>query len=246
MPLEPIANTFSPDTRGQYQGLILVDAQITGAGITGAGLQRNLGGQAGFTFTNANLNLIGPKTKQVMVPIATVLGVNEITRTPLNWLDVHVDFGGGNVKVDRFIVQGAAFDARMKGTIPIATVLTNSPLNLPMEFALSRNLAEKSSLMPPNTPPDATYVTLPQFVTVGGTVGAPTSEINKLALSGLLLQSGTGIAEKLGVEIDPAVSEALKGIGGLFGGQKPAATEKEADKKDTEPKPSIFDLFKNR
>lgn len=241
VPLEPIANTFSPTTRGQYQGLILVNAQINGAGITGASLQKSLGGQVGFSFTNANLLLMGPKAKKLIVPIATVLRVNEITQTPLNWLDVQTDLGGGNIKISRFAMQGAAFDARMQGTIPIADVLTNSPLNLPMEFALSRNLAEKSNLLPPNTPTNAAYATLPQFVTIGGTLGEPKSEVNKLALGGMLLQSGTGIAEKLGVKVDPAVGNVLQGVGNLLGGQKKEPAKEED--KDAAPKPGLLDLF---
>jgi len=242
VPLEPIANTFSPETRGQYQGLILVNAQINGAGITGSSLQKNLGGQAGFTFTNANLLLMGPKSRKLIEPIATMLNVNEITQTPISWLDVQTDLGGGNIKLTRFIAQGAAYDARTQGTIPIAQVLTNSPLNLPVEFALSRNLAAKSSLLPANTPTNAAYATLPQFVTISGTLGEPTSHINKLALSGLLLQSGAGIAEKLGVKIDPSLSNALKGVSSLLGGgQKPESKEED---KDAPPKTNLLDLFK--
>ena len=80
---------------------------------------------------------------------------------------------------------------------------TNFPLNLPVEFALRRSLAEKSSLLPPNTPTNATYATLPKFVTLKGTIGVPKSDLNRLALGGLLLKSGLGIAEKFGVNLDP-------------------------------------------
>ncbi|HUL51504.1 MAG TPA: hypothetical protein VLU94_02855, partial [Candidatus Nitrosotalea sp.] len=38
LPLEPIANSFSPGNRGQYQGAILGNARIRGAGITGVSL----------------------------------------------------------------------------------------------------------------------------------------------------------------------------------------------------------------
>ncbi len=222
VPLQPIADTFSPDTRGQYQGLILARAQIKGAGVTVASLRKNLGGEAGFSLTNANIQLMGPKTRKLVVPIATLLRIEAITKSPLNWLDARIELGGGNIKLSRFAVQSAAFEATTAGVIPVAEVLTNSPLNLPVEFALHRSLAEKASLLPPNTPPDAPYAMLPKFVTVKGTVGDPKSDLNEMALGGLLLKSGVGLAEKLGVKVDPKTGSLLQGVGNLMTGQKPA------------------------
>ena len=244
VPLEPIANTFSPANRGQFQGLILASAQIKGAGVTGASLQKNLGGQVSFTFTNASIQLIEPKTKRLVVPIATLLRVNEITQSPLNWLDARMELGGGNINLSRFIIQSEAFEARTQGVIPIAEVLTNSPLNLPVEFALRRSLAEKSSLLPPNTPTNATYALLPKFVTVKGTLGAPKSDLNELALGGMLLKSGVGIAEKLGVKVDSKSGNVLQGIGNLLTGQKPATTNQPST--NTAPKLNPLDLFNNK
>ncbi len=245
VPLEPIANSFSPETRGQYQGLLIAHAQIKGAGVTGAGLRKNLGGQAGFSFTNANLQLIGPKAKRLITPIATLLRVPDITQSPVNWLDARTELGGGNINLSRFAVQSEAFEATTAGVIPIAEVLTNSPLNLPVEFALRRSLAEKSSLLPPNTPPDASYVTLPKFVTVKGTIGNPKSDLNELALGGLLLKSGIGIAEKLGVKIDSKTDKLLEGVGNLLTGQKEGANTNQAS---TNPPARLnpLDLFRKK
>jgi hypothetical protein len=107
--------------------------------------------------------------------------------------------------------------------IPLAEVLTNSPLNLPIEFALRRSLAEKSGLLPANTPTEAPYAVLPKFVTVKGTVGAPKTDLNELALGGLLLKSGLGVAEKLGVKVDDKTGNLFQ-TAGLLTGQKPAGT----------------------
>jgi uncharacterized protein involved in outer membrane biogenesis len=243
-PLEPIANTFSPANRGQYQGLILASAQIKGAGVTGASLQKNLRGQAGFSFTNANIQLIGPKTKELVAPIATLLRVNEITHSPLNWLEAQTELGGGDIKLSRFTLQSEAFEARTHGVIPIAEALTNSPLNLPVEFALRRSLAEKSGLLPPNAPPDARYVMLPKFVTLKGTLGEPKSDLNELALGGLLFKSGAAIAEKLGVKVDPKAGNVLQGIGNLLTGQKPADTNQPST--NTAAKLNPLDFFKKK
>ncbi len=245
VPLAPIANTFSPDARGQYQGLILANAQIKGAGVTGASLQKNLGGQVSFSFTNADLQLIGAKTRRIVVPIAALLNVPEITQSPLNWLAAQAELGGGNIKLNQFAAQSAAFEATTAGVIPIAEVLTNSPLNLPVEFALRRSLAERASLLPANTPANAAYATLPQFVTVTGTVGAPKADLNRLALGGLLLDSGVGIAQKLGVKVDPNTGNLLQGVGGFLTGQKPAANTNQVST-NTPAKFNPLDLFQKK
>lgn len=244
VPLEPIANTFTPENRGKYQGVILAAAQIKGAGLTGASLQKSLSGQASLTFTNAVLQLIGPKAKVLMTPIATLLRIPEITKSPINWLDAKTELGGGKINISRFFVQSAAFEASTQGAIPIADVLTNSPLNLPVEFALRRSLAETSSLLPPNTPAEAQYAMLPQFITVQGTIGAPKSDLNERALGGLLLNSGVGIAEKLGVKVDTKTGNVLQGVGNLLTGQKPATTNESST--NAAPKSNLLDLFKKK
>jgi type II secretion system protein N len=243
VPLEPIANTFSPESRGQYQGSILASAQIKGAGVTDAGLRKNLGGQASFTFTNANIQLAGPKAKKLIVPIAALLRVSEITQSPINWLDARIEVGAGNLKLSQCTIDSEAFEARTQGNIPLAEVLTNSPLNLPVEFALRRSLAEKASLLPPNTPPDARYAMLPKFITIKGTIGEPKSDLNELALAGVLFKSGVGVAEKLGANTGGKTGDALKGIGNLLTGQKPANTNAS---KSNAPKSNPLDPFKKK
>jgi hypothetical protein len=87
---------------------------------------------------------------------------------------------------------------------------------------LSRGLAERTSLLPANTPTNAAYAELPQFATVTGTVGSPKADLNKLALGGMLLQSGAGIAGKLGVKAGGSAGNVIQGLGGLLTGQQPA------------------------
>ena len=245
VPIGPIADTFSPATRGQYRGLIIANAHVKGAGITGVSLQKSLSGRAGFNFTNADLQLNGPKTRQVIVPIATLLGVPEITQSPLDWLQAQTEMGGGNIKLTQFTAQSAAFRATTTGVIPIAEVLNNSLLNLPVTFALSRSLAQRTSLLPAGTPANAAYATLPQFVTVSGTLGAPKADLNKLALGGLLLNSATGLAQKLGVKVDGNAGGVLQGVGSLLTGQKPSAATNQLST-NTTPKFNPLDLFKNK
>jgi len=107
-------------------------------------------------------------------------------------------------------------------------------------------LAEKSGLMPANTPPDAAYAQLPTFVAVKGTIGAPKSDFKELAIGGVLLKSGVGIAEKLGVNVGKETGGILKGVGNLLTGQGTASTNAtETNKAGTNapPKRSLFDLL---
>jgi hypothetical protein len=186
--------------------------------------------------------LIGPKTRQLMDPIAMLLRIPEITSSPLEWLDARVELGGGNVNLSRFIAQSEAFSATTQGVIPIAEALTNSPLNLPVKFALRRSLAEKSSLLPANTPPDVQYPALPEFVTLKGTLGSPKSDLNERALGGLLLKSGMGIAEKLGGNVGGKTGSLLQGAGNLLTGQKTTSTNQPSA--NPAPKLNPFDMFK--
>ncbi|HKI70908.1 MAG TPA: hypothetical protein VKA81_00910, partial [Verrucomicrobiae bacterium] len=153
--------------------------------------------------------------------------------------------GAGKIGVNRFALQSEAFDAHAHGEIPIADVLDESPLNLPVEFSLRRSLAQKSGLTPPGAPPDTPYVKLPDFVTVKGTLGDPKSHLNELALGGLLLKTGVGIAEKVGVNVGDKTGGLLKGVGNLLTGQKPTTTN---DTTTTNPPPKFnpLDLLRKK
>ncbi len=214
VPLEPLANSFSTNSRGQFQGELTAQARIKGAGVTGASLRKNLNGQVGLSLTNLNLQVMGPKTRLLLEPIALLLRVPELTQSPLNWVNANAQIGSGRIDVTQFAVLGEAFHADARGAIPMAEVLTNSPLDLPVSFYLRRSLAEKSNLMPPGAPPEAPYVKLPDFVKLTGTLGSPKTETDKLVISGLLLRSSSalpGVGGKAG--------NILQGIGGLLTGQ---------------------------
>lgn len=192
VPLEPIADTFEPSKKGQYKGLILANAQINGAGVRGTELRKNLGGQAEVNCTNATIQLVTGKLGKMIAPIETVLRVPNLTQSPVNWVDAKTELGDGKINLSRCVVRSDVFRAKTHGAIPIADVLSNSPLNLPIEFALKRAEAQKADLLAANTPPDAPYAGLPTFVTVRGTLGEPKSDIDKMALGQMLLKSGVG------------------------------------------------------
>ncbi len=222
IPLEPVANTFVPEDKGKYQGNIIASAHIQGAGVTGASLRTNLTGQASFAFTNANIQIAGKRLKPFLSTVALVLQAPELLSSPLSWTAANLKFGEGKITVDSFNLQSDAFVADTHGTIPIADVLTNSPLqNLPVNFGLNRSLAAKAHLVSQSTATNSAYAMLPGFLSAGGTLGQPKAVVDKTKLLGTVL-------EKLGGKI-PGVNEKtgnlLQGLGGfLSGGTKTNST----------------------
>jgi hypothetical protein len=230
IPIGPIASSIAPENKGTVDGELTLNAEFRSAGASGSDLRRSLAGQASVMVTNANILLLGPRAAAVLVPVATLLGVPELTASPLNTLVAEATTGTGELRIRELHVSSPAFVARSQGAIRIADVLTNSPIQLPVQLALRRALAEKANLIPPGTPTNSAYVPLPQFLSIQGTVGAPNAKTDKLALSGMLLNAlpsgkSTGKAGDL-----------LKGIGNILGGQpsalKPGATTPAPPSKD--------------
>ncbi|MBI2947245.1 MAG: AsmA family protein, partial [Verrucomicrobia bacterium] len=216
MPLGPLASSFGGKSGSTLQGVLLADAQLKGAGVSGANLQKNLSGQVALSLTNLNFEIVGKKVKALLEPIALVLRVPELTLTPLEWVNARADVGQGKVNVSEFSVFSQAFYANGQGVVQLAPVLSNSIPNIPVSLALRRSLAEKARLVPRGTPTNAAYVQLPTFAKLGGTLGEPKTEIDKLVISGLLLQSASGIPK-----VSEKTGNLLQGLGGILSGQRP-------------------------
>ncbi|HYE30728.1 MAG TPA: hypothetical protein VEH27_04825 [Methylomirabilota bacterium] len=230
-PLDPIATTFLNSTPGQYAGQVLASIKVKGAGTTGANLQKNLQGDVNVLATNLNLQVVNLEqskklkrwaelTQTILSRVGVLLQIPDLLQSPLNVVKLDVDMGGGQVKLTEMHVLSQAFTANASGTIPIEAVLTNSPLDVPLQVALRRSIAEKSriagvldTLAPAGTPTNSAYVPLPTFVRVAGTVGAPKADIDekrlfKGAVVGTIGKALTGEGE-LG-----------KGLQNLLGGNK--------------------------
>lgn len=224
IPLEPIANSFVPEKRGQYKGDVLANVQVKGAGTTGVNLKKHLQGQVGLTYTNAEIHIVGKWTQRVLAPIAITLGIQDILKSPLNWVDSQINLGGGNIDITKAVVRSEAFHGKVTGVVPIADVLTNSPLNsLPVNLALRRSVAEKANLIPVDAPTNTPYVRLPDFVKLKGTLGAPEPDINKVALAGLLGRSVSGIIGGRAGDVLKGGGNVIENLGGLLQ-PKPAGT----------------------
>ncbi len=243
IPLAPLVNSFSATYRDRARGELLVGLQVKGSGVTGRQMQQTLAGQITLIVTNANIQVVGPKLKNVLVPIAIVLGSPELLSTPLDYIHADLQLGNGKIETRKFIAHSGALLAESHGAIPIAGVLMDSPLSQPVEVSLPRALASK--LRFGNVPVDAEYMKLPTFVHLAGTLGDPSAKTDRAVIIGL---TASGIGGTMGGK----GGGVLRGIGGILSGQSPAATN--APSVTTTNKPpdgqsapiNLLDLFKKR
>jgi uncharacterized protein involved in outer membrane biogenesis len=169
----------------------------------------------------------------------------DLAKSPINSIILRGTAGSGRVDLQKAIVQSPTFEAQASGTITLAEVLTNSPLQIPVSVSLERSVAQRLN-MAGNTPTNATYAKLPDFLTIKGTLGNSKSDINPVALASAVLQGAGGTAGQAGgvlqsfsgllsggTNATPGGSTnqsggkaggLLQGIGGLLGGSMPAAT----------------------
>ncbi|MCX6859096.1 MAG: AsmA family protein [Verrucomicrobia bacterium] len=258
--LEPFINSFAPERKGQIHGTLLANANIRGAGVTGASLSSNLNGGFAFTATNLNLKLGDTKTPLIRTVINVVtalpkliqnpgaqvgswLGqltggaqaktgswVDDLEAEPLDVIDLSADIGNGAVSLKTARVQSAALRIDARGGLRFAPVLTNSPINIPVSIALSRKIAEKAVLLDASTPADAAYAPLPEFLTVKGTLGNPSPSVDKLALAAMGAKTLGRAAAGLGGNLGGKVAGAAGILGNFLGTPPATATNAPAPK----------------
>ena len=237
LPVAPLVDSFMPDRKGQMGGTLTATTQIKGAGVTGANLQKNLTGQFAVGITNLNLsidNVRNPVLRGVINAVAIIpqlLGnpgegltslVGQVTgrggglmdalkKSPIQIISARVQAGGGQITLQQSLVQSTAFTADARGAIALAPVLTNSTINIPVTVSVSQPLAKQLNLTSGNTSANGTYVALPQFLTMTGTLGVPKADINKLALGGMTVKS-------LGGGLLGTTTNAASNVGHLLNG----------------------------
>ncbi len=136
-------------------------------------------------------------------------GTADLAKSPINAIILRGSAGSGRVDLQQAMVQSPAFEAQANGTITLAEVLTNSPLQMPVSISLERSVAQRINLAG-NTPTNVTYAKLPDFLTMKGTLGNSKADINKVALTSAVLQGMGGKAGQAG--------GALQGLSSLLSG----------------------------
>jgi hypothetical protein len=246
--LAPLVNSFVPERKGQFGGTLVASAQIKGAGITGAGLQRNLTGQFNLETTNLNLAIPNLQSSTTLDVINGIIAIpegiknprafvdkifgrpeakggwtEEFTKSPINTLVVRGVAGSGMVQLQKVFVESAAFQASTAGEVAFAPVLNDSRLNFPVSVSLQRKLADQVGLTPANTPTNASYVRIPDFVTVRGTLGKHEVRKDYLVLAQVALKASGGVLGSAGNAIANQATGVFDAVSGLFTGQPSGA-----------------------
>lgn len=251
IPVQPLADTFSPEYSGRAKGDLFANLQIKGAGTTGASMQKNLSGNVTLLFTNANIQIVGSKIKKILTPIAMALRVPELLNSPLTWVNVNANIGSGAINLTQFKAAGDAFSASSQGKVTIADVLTNSPINnLPVNFALSGPLASKAGVAPANANTSSnSFVDLGKIATVEGTIGDPKTKIDYTTI-GVITSRAVLNNKAVGGLIGGSTSNILKnagGLGNLLNGNNQSATNQPNQSTNQPPaqnRSNPFDLLK--
>ncbi len=259
VPLAPLVNSFQPERKGQLAGTFTARAKISGAGTTGASLQKSLAGQFETASTNLNLSVVNiknPVLKLLVNVISTIpellrnpagaagslvqglMGgssaggglADDLNKSPINAITARGVIGSGKIDLQLASLESPAFETEFKGPITLAPVLTNSTIQLPVSISLEHSVAQRMNLVSANTPTNATYAKLPDFLSLTGTLGKPEKAINKTALLGMVAQGFGGSSGKTG--------NFIQGLGGLLGGKVPAPPNSAATQPGTNQSPA--------
>jgi hypothetical protein len=216
MPIEPLANSFMKGQPGQYKGDVTAKFQIKGAGVTGPNLQKNLSGATSLLVTNANITLKSTgMMNTILKSVLIVLRMPDLLDSPVTGIESQTQIGAGKVDIQKFALTSTALQVQSTGTVTLASVLTNSTLDLPVTLLLSSNIARKSNLYPADAPTNATFVALPPFVKIGGTVGKYDAQIDKLAVAGILAKNISGLPSALAGTVGNTLGSVTNLVGGL-------------------------------
>ena len=224
VPLEPLANTFMASNKGAYKGIVIASADIKGSGVTDAHLRDNLSGKYALIVTNASIQItntggFASQVLSLLEPIVSAFSkvsasstVSQITTDPLNSLSSSGAIGQGKINLDMTRVQSVAFYADVHGDVTMTVPITNSPLNMPVTFALSQSIAKKIPYLTDiSSDANAAYVTIPDFVKLGGTLGKPATKAT-LPSTQALLNVAEGLGKKLGGTKASGIIDSVNGI----------------------------------
>ena len=244
IPIETLMDTLNPSEKRQVSGMISGKAEWKGAGLTDTAWQRNLNGTMSLKYTDADIYFVSPKMRLLMTPITAVLRMPELLKAPINGIETNLRIKNQILGLDAFKVQSDAFQVHASGEITLDNVLTNSVLNLPVEFYLERSIARNSNLIPFSAPKDTPHVKLPNFVKLEGTFGAPKTKTDKLILSGLLVKSGAGFVKSAAVlplNVGEEAVKVLKGVGGILSGDSRTSEEGNEEENNKKEKSGILE-----
>lgn len=240
IPVPPLLNTFTSGGGGDIGGQLIVNLDFKGTGVTGTSLQTNLIGQFNLMTTNMNLAIGKVEIPILNLIINTVLGLpdliggltgrreagqmrwaEEITAHPIEVMLLDGGMANGKLEVKEALVKSVAFQVQSTGEIKFAPDSKDSTVHFPLQVSLGRQYAEKLGMVHFNTPTNAIYIALPNFLTVKGSLANVKTDFSE---AGLLLLAGKslgGVGLETGKAIGNVGLDAGKAVGGagkmLFG-----------------------------
>ncbi len=243
IPLPPLLNTFSSGA-GDIGGQLMASLDFKGAGVTGASLQTNLTGQFHLMSTNMTLAIGNVRVPILNLVINTVLGLpdlisgltgrwqsgqmrwaEEITARPIEVMLLTGGMESSRLEVKEALVKSAAFQVQSTGEIKFAPDPDDSTVHFPLRVSLGRQYAEKLGMVYFNTPANETYIALPNFLTIKGSINKVKTDFSQTglllltgkSLGGVGLETGKAIGN-VGLDAGKAVGDAGKFLFGTASG----------------------------
>lgn len=229
----PVLNTFTSLRGSQIGGRFHGNLELTGAGLTYFSWRTNFNAQFNLMTTNMSLALGNVRTPVLNLVVNTVLALpdlismlkagwnsgqlrwaEEITAQPIEVLVANGRMTNGVLELQEAVVQTAAFQVQSAGAISWTEAVTNSTVYFPLRTLLGRSYAEKLGMGYFNAATNATYVALPQFLTIKGTFSGVKSDFSE---TGLLLLTGKSILGGVGLETGKAIGEVGVEAGRMIG-----------------------------
>jgi hypothetical protein len=153
---------------------------------------------------------------------------DELNQAPIDVITLRGSAGNGKIVLDRAVLRSSVFEGVVtNGTVTLAEVLTNSPIDIPVSIAINKAFTSSvSNLTFTTSSTNGNYVSLPNFFSEIGTVGEPKPKLDKEVIVKNTVQAI--IPDLIGGTNSPT-GNLLQGIGGLLQGggvntNPPAAT----------------------
>ena len=213
---QPLVAVIDPESKEAIAGKVTVLAKLDSSGNSEGEFWTNLNGTTEFQFAEGDLRLFSKTTKILLTPVAILLRLPEMLNSPIDSMHAKLKIENKRVQLETCEVKGSVFVAGTTGAITLNEVIDSSPLDLPVQLSIRRDLADKAGLIPKGTPLSAKFVKLPDFVKVGGTIGEPKTETDKLAIVGLLGQSAAGLPDTIENKAGGLLENAANLLDGEF------------------------------
>jgi len=141
----------------------------------------------------------------------------DVSKSPIDVITARGTAGDGRVTVEQALARSTVFEADIaNGTVTLAPVLTNSPINFPVSILLSQAIAQRIPyLSSANAATNGGYVKLPDFYVEKGTLGQPKPSLSVTSLGkGVLQRFIPGLGGAAGTNGNSG--NLLNNLGGLL------------------------------